>query len=333
MNRPPAVSTRHMNDDVHESRPSGETPEPERAPAIATDLTGDLPCIGCGYNLNGLSIRDVCPECGIAVRATILAMVDPMAEELRPIRRPRLVAYGMIVWAWAAIAAALGVWADRLADVVGIWLDRPVALALPERVSLAGIALSGLAAAVFVCPFRRPKAWDTVKAAGGVLLYIPLLFVHYKLHVEYDANPNTGIPFIGPEGIDDGRSMFRLAENLIIVLIVLGLRDHAVSLAERSLVMRTGRVDTQPMIALVASLGLASLGDGLHLAFGGMNGIAADLLYTFELIVIAVGSFLFTLGLIGIGADVVRLRPVLLKPAPGLTDVFAAGERRGDAAE
>lgn len=310
---------------VEQSRPprSGPTSEGTR-PVLVADLTGNLPCIGCGYNLKGLSIRSLCPECGVAIRATILARVDPMAEELRPIRHPALVAHGLIVWAWAAVAAACLVWVKRLVDVFDPWFISPSRLAWIDEGILAAIAISGIAALVLVRPVRPQGAWEVCKALGACLAYLPLLYIHHQLHVRYDGI--VGVPYIAPDFMDIGRSLFRLGENLLIVVIILGLRDNAVSLAERSIVMRTGRVDTQPLIALVGSLALASLGDVLHLTLGGIGGVTGDLLLTFSLVIIAVGSFLFTLGLIGIGVDVIRLRPVLLNPSPGLTDVIAGRE-------
>ncbi|HHN78865.1 MAG TPA: hypothetical protein ENK11_09385 [Phycisphaerales bacterium] len=284
------------------------------------DLTGDLPCIGCGYNLRGLSIREVCPECGVAVRATLLACVDPEAEELRPLRNPPLVAYGLIVWSWAAVAAALSVWAVRLNDAAQLWFPPVINTDWTMEAGLFFIALSALGSTVLVCPVRGHCSEGRVKAFAAVLLYLPLLFVHYKLHGEYDRL--IGTPFITNEGLDVGRSMLRLAENLLIVLIVLGLRDNAVSLAQRSIVMRTGRVDTQPMTALVSTLVLASVGDLLRLAFPSLGGVPGDLLTTFEQVIIAVGSFLFTLGLFGVGIDTLRLRGVLLRPSPGLADIL-----------
>ncbi len=298
--------------------PQVSTPSP--------DLTGDLPCIGCGYNLRGLSIREVCPECGVAVRATLLACVDPEAEELRPLRNPPLVAYGMIVWAWAAVAAALTVWAVRLNDAAQLWLPPVLNTGWAMEAGLVFIALSAIGATVLVCPIRGRCLEGRLRALAAVLLYLPLLFVHYKLHGEYDRI--VGMPFFTNDGLDMGRSMLRLAENLLIVLIVLGLRDNAESLAQRSIVMRTGRVDTQPMTALVSTLILASVGDLLRLTFPSVGGVTGDLLTTFEQIIIAVGSFLFTLGLFGVGIDTLRLRGVLLRPSPGLSDVLDEAHAR-----
>jgi hypothetical protein len=102
----------------------------------------------------------------------------------------------------------------------------------------------------------------------------------------------------------------------------LGLRANAVSLAERSLVMRLGRVDTQPLSALAWAMAVTMAGDLLVIAFAGGDGLLDWIVELAALLMIAVGSFLFTLGLVGVGIDTVRLRPVLLQPAPGLTDIF-----------
>ncbi len=84
-------------------------PAPDRGSSgvarLSRELAGDLPCIQCGYNLRGLTVKGMCPECGTSVRATLLAVVDPMAGEFRPISFPRLTAYGMLVWSHAAVAS------------------------------------------------------------------------------------------------------------------------------------------------------------------------------------------------------------------------------------
>jgi hypothetical protein len=42
-------------------------PHPSRGPTVASDL----PCTGCGYNLRGVPISTVCPECGRAVELSL----------------------------------------------------------------------------------------------------------------------------------------------------------------------------------------------------------------------------------------------------------------------
>ena len=75
------------------------------------DIEARVHCPVCGYNLRGLSVRDECPECGVAVRATILALVDPMADELRPLTTPKRPTLGLCMWAWGGFACVALVWA------------------------------------------------------------------------------------------------------------------------------------------------------------------------------------------------------------------------------
>jgi len=286
------------------------------------DLMGDLPCVGCGYNLRGLSIRGVCSECGTPVRATILAQVDPMAEQLQPIRRPRLVSTGLIVWSMGAVLAAFTVWALRLQEVSAELLGIRIMLGPLREFSLFGVVCSMFGAMVLVRPTVRVRPWDTCKAMSGVIAYLPLIYIHHLIQTGYDIK--IGPPYIGAMVLDPIRSSIRLSEGMLIIVIIMGIRGNAVALAERSLVMRLGRVDTQPLIALVWSMVLAMAGDVLFLLFGDSNGGVGGVIETLSLVMIAVGSFLFTLGLVGAAFDTVRLRPVLLQPAPGLTDIFQA---------
>lgn len=290
-------------------------------PALATDLIGDLPCVGCSYNLKGLSIRALCPECGTPVRATILARVDPRAEELKPLRTPRLTAFGLMLWAWAAVAAAMCVWGVRLGDLTTILTGVPVGLGILTDLSLLAIALSGIGACAIVCPVREPRSGGTWKAGSAVLAYALLGVVHFALLHVYDGN--TGVPYVWTESGDPTRSWVRLAEGVVIAVIILGLRPNAVSLAERSLIMRTGRVDTQPLPALIAALGIAAAGDLVLILGSGFNGTIGALSTIAALVLIAVGSFLFTLGLVGVAFDTMRLRPVLIVPTLGLSDVLS----------
>ena len=307
---------------------SGEEPSPTgtgesaRTPSFVTDLTGDLPCVGCGYNLRGLSIRAVCSECGTPVRATILAQVDPLAEQLQPIRRPKLVAGGLIVWSWGAVLAAVAIWALRLTEVSDKLLGVRFDLGPLRDVAVFGLVCSMLGAVVLIRPTARVMPWESYKAVGGVLAFIPLIYIHHWLQTGYDGAHGMGPPYVGGQVLDPVRSGLRLTEGLLIILAIMGVRGNAVALAERSLVMRTGRVDTQPLIALVWSIALAMSGDLLFLAIGTGNGPVLGVIETLSLVMIAVGSFLFTLGLFGVGFDTIRLRSVILQPAPGLSDIF-----------
>ena len=42
--------------------------------AMAVEITDDTECIGCGYNLRGLTAGGNCPECGHAIKRTLAAL-------------------------------------------------------------------------------------------------------------------------------------------------------------------------------------------------------------------------------------------------------------------
>ncbi|MEM1424869.1 MAG: hypothetical protein AAGH64_12820, partial [Planctomycetota bacterium] len=121
-------------------------------------LTGELPCVTCGYELRGLSVRDACPECGTGVRATILAVVDPLADELAPMRAPSLT--GVLIVSWA-LSSSIGVWlivAVRLLDGV-----RALGLRAPElwwawNAAFVLLIVSGVSALGFLAPTTRTRA-------------------------------------------------------------------------------------------------------------------------------------------------------------------------------
>src|SRR4051812_32816459 len=123
------------------------------APDLARELTGDLPCVRCGYNLKSMSIRGVCPECGAPVRATILAKVDPYAEVLRPLSSPRLTVVGLLLCTFGVLAAGALTWGLRAADATDVW----AAGHAPVRVVQAGTGCL-LAAALGALLIARPHA-------------------------------------------------------------------------------------------------------------------------------------------------------------------------------
>lgn len=298
-----------MSDRV--SNPSPTDPSAPSAELIRS-LTGDLPCVQCGYNLRGVSVLSPCPECGTSVRATVLARVDPYASVLRPIRRPILLASGLLAWSGCALAAALSVWSLRAIDAASFMLDRPIVAARPIAVLVPIFAaLSGLGAVVLVRPHAGIPRWQSALALLGVAAYAPLVWTLWRLHAHIDlANP---MPFFKPLGMPYERSLARLVVAGLLLAIVVGLRANARLLASRSLLMRSGRVDRQTMLAMAAAVLLASAGDGLHLLADAWEG-AAFWARTLGLFLIAVGSMLLTIGLVGMVVDTWRVREAILRP-------------------
>lgn len=288
--------------------------------SLGARLKGPLSCVRCRYDLHGLSVRGVCPECGTPIRATLLDVVDPHARELRPLYRPRLTSAGMMLWAIGALIAVVVIWWVRAVTL----LDQDARAPDPTWIrhtalfAVGAMVLSALGAAVLVKPHDNvPSRWKWA-AILGVLLYAPLIAVHWRLLSRF---PSPYPPDrIGSLLLD--RTLARLLASALLAAIIVLLRPNARMLAARSLVMRLGRADRQTMFALVATIGLWSLGDLLILLAQFKPGSAESVLLTFGMIFIAAGSVLFTLGLVWLLVDIARVCPILIEPAPAVSDVM-----------
>jgi hypothetical protein len=298
--------------------PPEQTTSADLPAALASTLSGRLPCSRCGYLLEGLSVRDVCPECGLPITTTILAAVDPFAEELQSLTRPRAAAAALVVWSGAALGAAAWGWTARAADAAvaagatRLWEISPVVL-------LALAALSGAGSVVFMRPARRWPRRATLLATIGALGYIPLLLVLWAIHVGLDADGQP--PYFG-SGVDAERHGLRLLLLAIMAGILLCLRPAARQLVARSLRLRQGRVDRQTILAMLACIGVAAAGDVAMLAGQVATGLTADILRVAGLALIGAGSALMTLGLAGMLVDAVRIARAIVSPAPSLRRVL-----------
>jgi hypothetical protein len=294
---------------------------------LARELTGSLPCAGCGYDLKSMSIRGVCPECATPVRATLLARIDPHAEQLQPITHPMLTSAGLLAWASAALAAGLLTWLLRGADVWAVALDRQTP-PLHGAILLATVCIvvSGVGGLVLVRPHRGVPWWQRLAAIAGVLCTWGLAAVYWKLHAEYD--PLRLRPYVFPDAMQAERSLLRLGASALLLGVIFGLRPNVRMLAARSLVMRMGRADRQTMIAIAAAVGLAMIGDGLQLVAANVRGVRT-LFQHLGLFLIGIGSMLLTVGLVGIVLDAIRLVPVILRPPISMAQVLGDAPQAG----
>jgi hypothetical protein len=300
---------------ITSNRKGGETGP--RMPAV--DLRGDLLCARCRYNLRGLSITGVCPECATPVRATILSQVDPSAHELRPISRRGLIAWGVVAWSASALLAALAVWWLRAGDLAPRSLGSAPVFVRFLVVVLVG--LSGVGSLALVRPHEGIPAGTRRLAATGCALYVPLCWLLWRLHVVIDGA--NAAPY-GPDVVAPAhRTVLHIAILAGLTGILLCLRPAARLLASRSFLMRTGRTDRQTMAAMLAVLGVIALGDVLVLVAGTGRSGASDLTRQIGQLVILVGSVLFTLGLVGVLVDCWRLRAIILEPPLSLRDLIA----------
>ncbi len=287
---------------------------------LTAELAGDLPCVRCRYNLRGLTIRGMCPECGTSVRTTVLARVDPMANELRPIRFRRLVAFGMVAWAAGGLLAACFNWLLRLGDLVA---QNQIARSpqLWQRYGLLlGVGASAVGALLLVRPHDRIPARQRLMAAMGVALYAPLLWALWLTHCRLDLGP--GVPYITNAPPDPRRIGLRILTALLIAAILTLLRPNARLLQSRWLLMRIGAVGRQTILALLAVLALWVVGDVMVLiASGQASGTLGVLSKAGELIIL-VASLLLTVGLVGMVVDCARVQGVIVQPALTLDDML-----------
>ncbi|MBX3358773.1 MAG: hypothetical protein KF745_10115 [Phycisphaeraceae bacterium] len=308
-----------------ESEPRSGSP---LAASLGSQLGGDLPCVVCGYNLRGVSIRSVCPECGTGVRATILAVVDPHATELQPIAWPRAMTIGLVMWSASALLAALLGWIPHASQLLAGAIDRPaLEIQSSELTGLMGlcVVLSGIGAIAFVRPHRGLARRHIAAAAFAVALYIPLAWVVITLCEVDSARTGRYLTNWQP---DPSRLVWRIVMAVLIAAISLGLRPNARALVARSLVLRSGRVDRQTLFALAAAALLAGGGDVVAYLSLSWSGAVAETMRLFAIILIVLGSSLLTLGLAGALVDCVRMGRAIIRPGPSIHDVLASGKPR-----
>lgn len=280
--------------------------------------------MNCRYDLQSLSILDRCPECGTPVQVTILAVVDPMADELQPIRQPRLVAAGLVIWPLAALLAVTLTWAVGIGQALATYRPLTVWPIAPGQLAgwVAGlVCLSALAAAVLIAPHKGLPRGTRVLTALAVAAHVPLAWLTLELDDlaamgSRNAEPAWWTPW-------PTRTAVRAAALGLIVFILLGLRPHARVLVHRCLAMRAGRVDRQTMLAMVAAVCLLMAGDGLGTVAYGVRP-HMELLATAAAVLALVGAILLTIGLAGSLVDGVRIAIAVVRPARGTRDLFAA---------
>ena len=309
-----------------------ETPPAIPSPStdvLARDLKGNVPCARCRYNLRGLSVRGVCPECGTPVRGTLLVLIDPAASEFQPMYAPKLTAALLTMWAWGALASALCVLLLRLNEFSSLVVggEFPVGLAL-QRAPAVLMAISGIGALAHVRPHRGIPAWESMLAALGTAAYGPLVVAMWHIHAEIDAalpHPYADDPTAALEE----RAWWRLAAAACGAAAIVGVRPVARLMVSRCMLMRTGRVDRQTLLVIVGVLGVTMVGDVCRL-LGAQLGDAWELLRPVGTAFIGVGSALIVLGLVGVVVDAWRIRYAILTPPLSLGDVLEDDARAGE---
>jgi hypothetical protein len=302
-------------------------------------LGGDLPCVRCRYNLKGLSVRAVCPECGVPVRVTLLAVVDPHAGELQPISWRTPIALGLILWSLGAVAAVFIVWILRISELglrlgstgsrfgafsTAFFQSIDNALSPPIGGGLITLftLISAIGAIALVTPHGLISLRHKAAAAIAVFTYFPLAATLWWIHCVLDARVPS--PYFGPSSpMDDpARELARIACAGFIVVIVLGVRANWQTMIKRSVLMRTGRRERQPMPTLAIAAGIAAAGDLVRLVARNLLGDPDSIIFTLGTSLVAIGSILLTVGFVGVLLDAWRLRGVILEPTLSLNQML-----------
>ncbi|MEQ9094665.1 MAG: hypothetical protein RIE32_00210 [Phycisphaerales bacterium] len=315
-----------------------QTPSPHAdEPLVAATLTERLTCVACGYDLRGLSVLDRCPECGLRIATSILAIVDPRAQEFEPIRRPRHTAIGLMVWSISGLLAAACAWLLRAAELPALRNDpHLIAPDTARIIAIVGaglILLSGVGAIALVRPARSMPPRGVRMAMIGVALYLPLAAAFWYLHAHIDSSAAS--PYF--ERLPDvNRVLARAVELGLITCVVLLLRTNARSLAARSAILRTGRVDRQTLYAVALAAGIGIAGDLVRLAATSVDGVLADVLSIAGVSIVVIASALLTMGLAGATLDCARIARALWRSGRRITSLVsmvdvARAERTGNA--
>lgn len=275
-----------------------------RSNILARELGGDLSCPRCHYNLKGLSVRSNCPECGLPVRVALLAVVDPFANELRPITRPSMLAAGLVLWGGAAVLASFAAWGARAIPYLGMTANAANLLGWLQVLVPMFVACSGIGAITLIRPHAGISSRSAQLAALGTFTYIPLFAILWFIFI------------VGPSGQTlptwFDTNVAAVASQVCIIIIALCLRPNARLLVARSKLLRAAKVDRQVLLGIAGIACMIMAGDLLAILSKEFATPGPINLAQVGRLIHIVGSVLLSLGLIGVCYDCIRLLPVVL---------------------
>jgi hypothetical protein len=171
-----------------------------------------------------------------------------------------------------------------------------------------------------LAPQRPTPRKSVIAAVIAAVAYVPLALAVWQL-ATYTAGGEIGV--LGRWPPLTGRTLWRLVAGVSIAVIALALRPNARLLVARSLVLRTGRVDRQTLLAVAAAAAIWVIGDVIVLLVSPMTGFGGQIGRILAIVLVVTGSILVTLGCFGAAVDAVRIATSILRPAPSLEQLVA----------
>jgi hypothetical protein len=283
---------------------------------LTAHLAGDViaisaQCRRCGYDLKGLSATSQCPECGLPLVESVLAIVDPDASTMPRLRDPKGVGNGLL---WLTMCGLAGVLL-LLAGPVAIWLGatgwgRELLHPMQGPLVAAVCFVSGLWSVARLRPqtpgdpVRRYLRLITVGLLGTAVLSVVI--------------------WIENRGATAPGTMTRNASLLLIcisgVLGLVGIGGVLETIGQRSLAYRRSHAARQGVQAMIAAV----VGSALGVAARAMAPhVDAPLLESGGTVLLRVSVLMIVIGLAYMVLNAWWIRTAIRRPAPSIEQLLA----------
>jgi len=298
----------------------------EDIPLLPSELAGaevtpNLRCRACGYNLHGLRADGDCPECGLAIWRTILRETDPEISRLPRLHDARGVGNALVLLVAIMLVAGLMIAVGPVAARVESWgVQIPARLAFlqsPMMPYLTGVVvLVGLWSVWKLMPGRHdndsPMAWRDIRLIGLGLVGWSVMFLL------------LGSVFNAPQ-LEMMRSSTVLVSHAFAASVLLGLRGVFRAIGERSRAYRRSREGRQNVGTMVAALLGVAAGDAIQLMHEAR--VVGDLWLEVATILRWVSGFMLLVGFVYLLGNAWWVRRAIARPPRSLDELLMPAMR------